>query len=108
MAKIGLQKALRLAAPEAKVVGADVAVIDLHLSLQPKPVLHIGYAVGTVNGEGVVTAAELIRTVVLPLEEIAAKHGVIDVKLAAAADDLVQAAYDLLVAEGVIGAGTRA
>ena len=108
MAKVGLQKALRLAAPEAKVVGSDVAVIDLHLSLQPKPVLHIGYAVGTVNADGVVTATGLIRTLALPLEDIAVKHAVIDAKLAAAAEDLVQAAYDLLVAEGAVGTGTRA
>lgn len=108
MAKIGLQKALRLAAPEAKVVGADVAVIDIHLSLQPKPVLHIGYAVGAVDANGAVTAAGLIRTLALPFEDIAAKHTAIDAKLAAAADDLIQAAYDLLVAEGAVGTGTRA
>ena len=108
MAKVGLQKALRLAAPEAKVVGADVAVIDLHLSLQPKPVLHIGYAVGTVDANGAVTAAGLVRTLALSLDDIAAKHAVIDAKLAAAAEDLVQAAYDLLGAEGSVGTGTRA
>ena len=108
MAKIGLQKALRLATAEAKVVGPDVAVIDVHLSLQPKPVLHIGYAVGTVDANGAVTAAGLVRTLALPLEDIAAKHAVIDAKLAAAAEDLVQAAYDLLGAEGSVGTGTRA
>jgi len=108
MAKIGLQKALRLNAPEAKVVGADVAVISLHLSLQPQPVLHVGYAVGTVDANGTVTTAGLIRTLVLPLEAIAAKHTAIDAKLATAADDLVQAAYDLLVAEGAVGTGVRA
>jgi len=106
MAKRGLQEALRLATPEARVVGADVAVIDLHLSLQPKPVLHIGYAVGTVDADGAVTAA-VVRMLALPLEDVAVRHAGIDAKLSAAVADLVQAAYDLLVAEGAVGTGIR-
>ena len=107
MAKVGLQKALRLTAPEAKVIGGDVAVIDLHLSLQPQPVLHIGYAVGRVKTDGTVETAGLIRTLSIPMDEIAGKYPGVAAKLDAAMDDVVQAAYDILVAAGAVGSGTR-
>lgn len=98
-----LQSPMILDRPEVKVLGDRVSLIQVHLSLLPTPVLHIGYGIGPAEN-----TQHVIRTVAYPVGDLATRFGQVGSTLADALQSLVATAYRILSASGAIGTGMRA
>lgn len=101
-----LQRGWRTAVPMASIIGQNVQVRQIHISLFPAPALHLGVALGTVQADGTFQSSE-VRTVVLHADDIAALNPAQAVARAELLRTLVDTAYTMLRESQAIAAGAR-
>ena len=103
MARPELKQPLRLDKPEMTLIGDVVSVLQVHISVFPEPVVHIGYGISTAN----VPAAKA-QTLPVSVGELATRVPVAGTKLEQAIQDVIDGAYAFLREAGVVGPGVRA
>ena len=104
---LGFDKLWRLTTPSADVIGNDVQILHIHVSVRPQPTIHIGYAIGNRAEDGTFTAKR-VQTMVLGVAEVkGANLGEFPARVAML-KALMNTGYALLTETGKIGNGQRA
>ena len=98
-----LKRPMRLDRPETTLVGDVLSIVQVHISVFPEPVVHIGYGISTEN----VPAAKA-QTLPVPVGVLATRFPGTGSKLEKAIQDVIDGAYDFLREAGVVGPGVRA
>ena len=102
MPKSDLKRSMKLDKPETTLVGDVLSVVQVHISVYPEPVVHIGYGISTAN----VPAAKA-QTLPVPVGELATKAPGAGAKLEQAIQDVIDGAYAFLREAGLVGPGVR-
>lgn len=103
MPRADLTRPMKLDRPETTLVGDVVTIVQVHISVFPEPVVHIGYGISPAN-----TPAAKAQTLPVPVEELATRFPGTGPKLEKAIQDVIDGAYDFLREAGVVGPGVRA